>query len=74
MHRPDDRRSVHLPANRAFVVQFAAGVPGGELLSGRAEHLHSGQVTHFASLGDLAAFIQAVLGQLPGCARDEEPA
>jgi len=50
------------PAYRAFVVQVAVaepGVPDGPL--GRAEHVMSGQATHFASWAELAAFIEQVL-------------
>lgn len=54
-----------LPANRAFVVQFAAAAPGGTgAVHGRAEHLVSGQATHFSSWGELEAFIEQVLAQV----------
>jgi hypothetical protein len=47
---------------RAFVVQFRAGtdITRGQL-SGRVEHVVSGQATHFASLQELLAFIERVL-------------
>jgi hypothetical protein len=51
-----------LPTNRAFVVQFRsppfATSRGWE---GRAEHVVSGQTTHFSSLEELLAFIRRVL-------------
>ena len=72
MHRGADRSSIRLPANRAFVVQFAAGATGGQRLSGRAEHLNSGRVTHFASLGELAVFVEEVIGALPRTEPDQE--
>ena len=65
MHRIDDPAPAGLPAERAFVVQFAGGASGDTLLSGRAEHVNSGQVAHFASLGEFVAFVEGVLGALP---------
>jgi hypothetical protein len=62
VQRPGEAPNLRLPTNRAFVVQLADGGPGGELLRGRAEHLDSGQVTIFASLDELGAFIEGVLG------------
>jgi len=54
-----------LPANRAFVVQFAAAAPGGTSAPhGRAEHMVSGQAIHFGSWVELAAFIEQVLARL----------
>jgi hypothetical protein len=48
---------------RAFVVEFSSG--GGtareEHLSGRVEHVVSGQAARFASAGELLAFVQGVL-------------
>ena len=58
-HRPSQSR---FPAHRAFVVQVAVaelGVPDGPL--GRAEHVVSGQATHFASWAELVTFIERVL-------------
>lgn len=50
------------PAHRAFVVQVAKPAPGEENVPlGRAEHLVSGQTTHFASWAELEAFIAQVL-------------
>lgn len=55
-----------LPTNRAFVVQFRHP-PLEEPLDweGRAEHVASGQVTHFHSLEELVAFLHCVLTKLP---------
>ena len=51
-----------LPTNRAFVVQFRAQPSGASRgWEGRAEHVVSGQVTHFHSLEELLAFIHRVL-------------
>ena len=58
-HRSSQSR---FPAHRAFVVQVAAaelGVPDGPL--GRAEHVMSGQATHFISWAEFVAFIEQVL-------------
>ena len=54
-------RTVDLPANRAFVVQFAASVGGGDPFRGRIEHLSSGSVTHFESLTHLGEFVARLL-------------
>ena len=47
---------------RAFVVQFRSetNVAGG-YVTGRVEHVVSGQATHFASVEELLAFIEHVL-------------
>ena len=58
-HRSSQSR---FPAHRAFVVQVAVaepGVPDSPL--GRAEHVVSGQATHFASWAELVMFIEQVL-------------
>jgi hypothetical protein len=58
------QHGVHLPADRAFVVQFAAGpvdIAGGH---GRVEHLASGEVTRFESLALLEEFFARVLGEV----------
>jgi len=48
------------------VVQLRAQPPGAPLAwDGRVEHVVSGQVTHFHSLEDLAAFISRVLTDMP---------
>jgi hypothetical protein len=48
--------------DRAFVVEFSGGAAardGG--LSGRVEHVLSGQAARFASAGELLEFVQGVL-------------
>jgi hypothetical protein len=51
-----------LSADRAFVVQFYADAAVAQgRVSGRVEHVMSGQATHFASLEELLAFITRVL-------------
>jgi hypothetical protein len=43
---------------RAFVVQFGADVNVSEgRLAGRAEHVRTGEVTHFKSLEELLRFV-----------------
>jgi len=50
------------PAQHAFVVQIAQSTPGDENIPlGRAEHLVSGESTHFTSWAELEAFITQVL-------------
>ncbi|MBM4255561.1 MAG: hypothetical protein FJ147_06645 [Deltaproteobacteria bacterium] len=50
------------PAQRAFVVQVAQPAPGDEQVPlGRAEHLVSGQSTHFTTWAELEAFIAQIL-------------
>jgi hypothetical protein len=56
----------HLPANRAFVVQFAAELTAEDPFHGRAEHLASGDVIHFESLSHLAEFVARILGAAAG--------
>ena len=52
------------PAHRAFVVHVAQPAPGEEQVPlGRAEHLLSGQSTHFGSWTELATFITQVLAK-----------
>ena len=55
-----------LPVQRAFVVQLhaTAAVAQGQL-SGRVEHVLSGQAAHFHTLDELLAFIARVLTQFP---------
>jgi hypothetical protein len=55
------RRTVELPASRAFVVQFAASAGDEIPFRGRIEHLSSGSVTHFESLTQLGEFVVRVL-------------
>jgi hypothetical protein len=61
MQPPEDKSSP-LSVHRAFVVQFQAetNVTQGRI-SGRIEHVVSGQTTRFQSLADLLAFIGRVL-------------
>ena len=63
---PDPTADRPLPVQRAFVVQLhaTAAVAQGQL-SGRVEHVLSGQVAHFRSLDELLAFIARVLTQFP---------
>jgi len=52
-----------LPPERAFVVEFsAAGATArDDRLSGRVEHVVSGQAARFESAGELLEFVQGVL-------------
>jgi hypothetical protein len=65
MKPPTD--TVHpLPAQRAFLVQVHAEAAVAQgCLTGRVEHVVSGQATHFASLEELLAFMARVLTTLP---------
>lgn len=56
-----------LSPDGAFVVQFGArSDPAAGQAAGRVEHVQSGRAAHFASVGDLLAFISHVLaGVLP---------
>jgi hypothetical protein len=57
------------PIQHAFVVQFDASTDlGPESLSGRVEHVVSGQTTHFHSLQVLFAFVVQMLekSRVPG--------
>ena len=54
-----------LPTNRAFVVLLRTQPSGVPLVwDGRVEHVVSGQLTHFHSLDELAAFIRRVLAEV----------
>jgi hypothetical protein len=54
-----------LPSNRAFVVQFRAGLSEGlPTYDGRVEHLVSGQEARFHSLAELLAFMMRVLADV----------
>jgi hypothetical protein len=56
-----------LPAHRAFVVQLHAGAdPARRLLSGRVEHVVSGESAHFDTLGELLAFMARRPATPPG--------
>ena len=55
-----------LSPDRAFVVHFyaaTAGADAAEIKAGRAEHVRSGQTTHFRSWEELAAFVVDTLGR-----------
>jgi hypothetical protein len=57
-----DVKSIWLPPERAFVVQFYAETEvDATHMSGRVEHVVSGQVSHFHSLASLLSFIHVVL-------------
>jgi hypothetical protein len=60
----DNRRLAWLPPERAFVVQFCADT-GLDMtyMTGRVEHVVSGQVGHFHSLATLLSFITRVLAE-----------
>ena len=62
---PDSSAESELPVERAFVVQLhaTAAVAQGQL-SGRVEHVSSGQSAHFHSQDELLAFIARVLAAL----------
>jgi hypothetical protein len=62
---PSQTQAAPLPANRAFVVQFA-GVRAGQAASiaGRVEHVTSGHRTRFHSWEELQRFIDQELAQL----------
>lgn len=52
---------------RAFVVQLhATAVVAQGQLSGRVEHVQSGQAAHFDTLDELLAFMARVLAVLDG--------
>jgi hypothetical protein len=63
----------HLSVSRAFVVQFDthADVPRGQL-TGRVEHVVSGQATPFRSLEALLVFMAQVLQAESRAARSGE--
>jgi hypothetical protein len=61
MEQRSEKESPLLPY-RAFVVQFRAETDVARgCVTGRVEHVLSGQATHFASLEELLAFIARVL-------------
>ena len=58
----DDKRHAWLPPERAFVVQFYADTAlDATRISGRVEHVVTGQVRHFCSIATLLDFITHVL-------------
>jgi hypothetical protein len=62
---PDPAADRPLPVHRAFVVQLheTAVVAEGQL-TGRVEHVLSGQAAHFDTLDELLAFMARVLTAL----------
>jgi hypothetical protein len=59
---PPPETAASLPANRAFVVQFA-DAQGGSGDAGRVEHLVSGRASHFDSWAELRRFVDDRLRQ-----------
>ena len=58
----DNRTPTWLPPDRAFVVQFYADTMlDTTCMTGRVEHVVSGQVGHFHSLATLLSFMARVL-------------
>jgi hypothetical protein len=55
------RRGGRFPSDQAFVVQIARDGEVGIGFRGRVEHVASGDVGYFESLGDLGAFVARVL-------------
>ena len=66
----DVRRGGRFPSDKAFVVQIARDDEALGEFRGRVEHVASGDVGYFESLGDLGAFVRRVLRIGP--APDEE--
>jgi hypothetical protein len=63
--RPELEKSPPLSPQRAFVVQFHADTElGAGRVSGRVEHVVSGQATAFSSLEALLAFMGRVLREV----------
>lgn len=59
-----------LPVQRAFVVQLhATAVVAPGQLTGRVEHVLSGQAAHFQSLDELLAFMARVLTAQDGASQ-----
>lgn len=61
---PGPQREVFtpLPPGRAFVVRLQASASlAPETLAGRVEHVQSGQIGSFTSLGELFAFMDGAL-------------
>ena len=66
---PDPATGRPLPVQRAFVVQLhATAVVARGQLTGRVEHVLSGQAVHFHSLDELLAFMARVLAALESTA------
>jgi hypothetical protein len=63
----DKAEQAPLSVHRAFVVHFRENNDvAHRQMSGRVEHVVSGQSAHFASLEDLLAFIAQVLAPVRG--------
>jgi len=58
---PRDQQGSALSVHRAFVVHFALNEGRKRRFAGRAEHLSSGDSSHFSSLKELLAFIDSRL-------------
>lgn len=66
---PDPAVDRPLPVERAFVVQLhATAVAAHGQLTGRVEHVLSGQAAHFHTLDELLAFMARVLAALENTA------
>ena len=53
-----------LPADRAFVIRFSAGIdPTLERLDGRIDHVVSGRGVRFGSYAEVLTFMQRVLAE-----------
>jgi hypothetical protein len=67
---PDPAADRPLPVQRAFVVQLhaTAALDEGQL-TGRVEHVLSGQAAHFHTLDELLAFMARVVAALEGPAQ-----
>jgi hypothetical protein len=62
---PDPAADRPLPVQRAFVVQLhAMSAVAHDQLTGRVEHVLSGQAAHFHTVDELLAFIARVLTTL----------
>ena len=66
------RRGGRFPSDQAFVVQIARDDEARTELRGRIEHVASGDVGYFDSLGDLGAFVTRILGQRAEAAGSDE--
>jgi hypothetical protein len=58
-----------LPANRAFVLQFAAPPGRGRSCCGRIEHVTSGKTVLFGSWKQLRDFVDRILSEVAGESR-----
>lgn len=51
-----------LPVDRAFLLQLAGDIDlEGTEVSGRIEHVRTGEAVHFASMPELLSFLRQVL-------------